>query len=129
LFQAEARRCKEILDLISGNKTASHFCVFDELYSGTNPEEAVTSATAFMEYMIKNPEVYCMLTTHFVDICRKLSKNAAIENCNMLTTKNDNKMKYTYKLTPGVSTVKGGVNILADMDYPEEIIQRASMPN
>ena len=41
LFQSEARRCKEILDIIDNNKKDSHLCVFDELYSGTNPEEAV----------------------------------------------------------------------------------------
>jgi DNA mismatch repair ATPase MutS len=103
--------------------------VFDELYSGTNPDEAVISATAFMEYMTKNREVYCMLTTHFVDICNKLNNNPAIENCNMLAVKNGNKMSYTYKLAHGISTVKGGVNILVDMDYPYEIIQRASMNN
>ena len=54
LFQAEARRCKEILDIIQSKKKERHFCVFDELYSGTNPDEAVISATAFMKYMIKN---------------------------------------------------------------------------
>ena len=127
LFQAEARRCKEILDVISDNKKDGHFCVFDELYSGTNPEEAITSASAFMEYMVKNRGVYCMLTTHFVDICNKLNDNLAIENCNMLANKDGNRLRYTYKLTPGISTVKGGVNILADMDYPDEIIQRASI--
>ena len=126
LFQAEARRCKEILDLISKNKRDGHFCVFDELYSGTNPEEAVTSATAFMEYMVKNPNVQCMLTTHFVEICNQLKKNPAIDNYNMFTTKTDTKMNYTYKLKSGISTVKGGVNILYDMNYPDEIIKRAT---
>jgi hypothetical protein len=40
LFQAEARRCKQILDAVNSSSGESHFCVFDELYSGTNPEEA-----------------------------------------------------------------------------------------
>jgi DNA mismatch repair ATPase MutS len=52
LFQAEARRCKEILDNIQENPKEEHFCVFDELYSGTNPDEAEKSATAFMKYLI-----------------------------------------------------------------------------
>jgi energy-coupling factor transporter ATP-binding protein EcfA2 len=47
LFQAEARRCKEILDQVMDikdkNKKQRHFCVFDELYSGTNPYEAIFS--------------------------------------------------------------------------------------
>ena len=122
LFQAEARRCKEILDVVDSNKKDTHYCVFDELYSGTNPDEAVTSATAFMEYLVKNANVSCLLTTHFVKVCKKLKKNKAIENYHMKTEKHDSRIKYLYKLEKGISTVKGGVNVLKDMNYPQEII-------
>ena len=30
--------------------------------------------------------------------------------------------KYTYTLKKGISEVKGGLKVLSDMDYPEEII-------
>jgi DNA mismatch repair ATPase MutS len=69
LFQAEARRCKDILDIIKQHPKEKHFCVFDELYSGTNPDEAVLSALAFMKYLIKNDGVFCILTTHFIEVC------------------------------------------------------------
>ena len=122
LFQAEARRCKEILDIIHHNKDDSHFCVFDELYSGTNPEEAETSAAAFMLYLQKYKNVSTMLTTHFVKVCKKLDKIKGIQNCKMLTQKINNKIIYTYKLDIGISEVKGGINVLVDMNYPKEII-------
>jgi DNA mismatch repair ATPase MutS len=125
LFQAEARRCKEILDIVDANKKDSHFCTFDELYSGTNPDEAVTSATAFMEYLIKNKNVSCMLTTHFVEICNRMDSNRSIINCHMATAENNYKLDYTYKLKKGISTVKGGINVLCDMNYPDEIINNA----
>ena len=54
LFQAEARRCKEILDIIKNKNKEKHFCIFDELYSGTNPYEAVASAYSYILYIIKN---------------------------------------------------------------------------
>jgi hypothetical protein len=123
LFQAEARRCKEILDIVDSNKKKTHFCVFDELYSGTNPDEAIISATAFMEYLIKNKNVSCMLTTHFVDVCKKLDQNVNIENFHMKTMKKNNKIIYSYTLEKGISNVKGGINILSDMNYPDEIIR------
>ena len=41
LFQAEARRCKNILSFIEMHKDKKHFCIFDELYSGTNHYEAI----------------------------------------------------------------------------------------
>ena len=129
LFQAEARRCKEILDVVDTNKKDSHFCTFDELYSGTNPDEAVTSATAFMEYLTKNKNVSCMLTTHFVEICNRLDKNRNIINCHMATTQQNNKLKYKYELNKGISNVKGGINVLYDMNYPAEIINRAIQNN
>jgi hypothetical protein len=121
LFQAEARRCKDILDIISLNNREKHFCVFDELYSGTNPEEAEISATAFMNYLIKYKNVSCLLTTHFINVCKNL-KDKNILNCNMVTEKTNNILKYTYKIKEGISEVKGGINILTQMNYPKEII-------
>ena len=127
LFQAEARRCKEILDTISANKKDTHFCAFDELYSGTNPEEAETSASAFMLYLQKYKNVSSLLTTHFVKVCKKLDKVAGIQNCKMMAEKIDNKIRYSYKLTKGISEVKGGISILTDMNYPKEIIDNTSL--
>jgi len=129
LFQAEARRCKEILDSICSNKDESHFCVFDELYSGTNPEEAEISATAFMKYIQKYKKVSSMLTTHFIKVCNKLDKIDSILNCKMVTEKKDNQIIYKYKLKKGISQVKGGVNILTDMNYPKEIIENTIKHN
>jgi DNA mismatch repair ATPase MutS len=30
--------------------------------------------------------------------------------------------KYTYKLSDGISNIKGGVKVLRDLEYPEPII-------
>ena len=123
LFQAEARRCKEILDIIQENKKATHFCVFDELYSGTNPEEAELSATSFMLYLQKYKNVTSLLTTHFIKVCKKLDKETSIQNYKMVTEKKNNKIIFMYKLDKGISEVKGGINVLTEMNYPKEIIQ------
>jgi hypothetical protein len=122
LFQAEARRCKQILDIISANKEDAHFCAFDELYSGTNPEEAEISASAFMLYIQKYKNVTSLLTTHFVKVCKKLDKVKTIKNYKMVADKIGSKIKYTYKLGEGISEVKGGINVLTEMNYPKEIL-------
>jgi len=123
LFQAEARRCKEILDAISINKNDTHFCAFDELYSGTNPEEAEQSATAFMQYLTRFNNVSCLLTTHFTKVCKKLAKTKSIVNYKMLTELKDNKLVYNYILEKGISNIKGGIMVLKQMNYPNEIIE------
>jgi hypothetical protein len=127
LFQAEARRCKDILDIVKTNEDETHFCGFDELYSGTNPDEAVNSSTAFMNYLIKNANVHCILTTHFIKVCKKLEKNKSIINCHMETEKIKDKLVYKYKLVDGISEVKGGVAVLTAMDYPKEIISNTNL--
>ena len=127
LFQAEARRCKEIIDCIDeeGTKELTHFCIFDELYSGTNPEEAIISANAFMDYIVKHENVTCILTTHYVKLCKKLSKNKMIKNYNMKTLKKNDNFEYTYELDEGISKIKGGLKVLHDMNYPKEILDLA----
>ena len=122
LFQAEARRCKEILDAINGSPKETHFCAFDELYSGTNPEEAEQSATSFMKYITKYKNVSCVLTTHFIKVCKKLGKTKNIINCKMLAEKENNNLIYKYILTEGISDIKGGMIVLQQMNYPKEII-------
>ena len=123
LFQAEARRCKEILDAISVNKNDTHLCAFDELYSGTNPEEAEQSAISFMKYITKYKNVSCLLTTHFIKVCKKLEKSKTIENYKMLTEKKDNQLIYKYNLAQGISDIKGGLIVLKQMNYPKEILE------
>jgi hypothetical protein len=124
LFQAEARRCKEILDCINDNKNQSHFCAFDELYSGTNPEEAEFAATSFMLYLQKYKFVCSLLTTHFIKVCKDLDNTKTIKNYKMVTKISENKLLYTYKILPGISEVKGGINVLTSLNYPKEIIDR-----
>jgi DNA mismatch repair ATPase MutS len=124
LFQAEARRCKEIINCIDEETNKTHFCIFDELYSGTNPEEAVISGNAFMDYIVKHTNVTCMLTTHYIKLCKKLSKNSKISNYHMKTTKMNNTFEYTYELMRGISNIRGGLKVLHDMNYPKEILLR-----
>ena len=123
LFQSEVRRCKEIISVITKNSEETHFCLFDELYSGTNPEEAISSSTAFMEYLVKFKNVFSMLTTHFTKVCHNLDSNSRINNFHMDVLKVNESLKYNYTLKPGISEVKGGIKVLYDMEYPEEIME------
>jgi hypothetical protein len=125
LFQAESRRCKEILDIIKvyNGEQYRHFCIFDELYSGTNPDEASKSGYAFLKYLANFGNVNFILTTHYVSICKKFKDSEHIQNYKMGVNVLDNgKFEYTYKIKKGISKIKGAVRVLKDMDYPGEII-------
>lgn len=125
LFQAEARQCKKILELIEENSNKRHFCVFDELYSGTNPDEAVTSAFNYLKHLDIFNNLDYILTTHYNKLCKKLEKSKSnITNYCMTIKHNElnSDFEYTYKLKKGISKVKGGIKVLKDLNYPKEII-------
>lgn len=147
LFQAEARRCKDILDIIDGSQESNnllhglsdashdkshyscnkskHFCIFDELFSGTNAEEATSASYGFLKYLQKRENVDFILTTHFVKLCKKVKKNATglrIANYKMDATLADDKIHFTYKMVKGISKIKAARLILIQMGFPEEII-------
>ena len=106
LFQAESRRCKEILQHIQ-NDNARQFCIFDELYSGTNPKEATKSAYAFLEFIRKYKHVDLFLTTHYVSICDQWT-----------TTDVDKKPIQNYQML--VKTVKEVDGTLIEVDNEEQ---------
>jgi hypothetical protein len=123
LFQAEARRCKEILESLEDGK--KHFCIFDELFSGTNPNEACASSYGFIKYLINQKNIDFILTTHLIELCQKLEP--IMENKYMDVTKIDNfNFTYTYQLNSGISTVRGGLKVLFDLHYPEYILNESN---
>lgn len=123
LFQAEARRCKEILESLEDGK--KHFCIFDELFSGTNPTEACASSYGFIKYLINQKNIDFILTTHLTDLCKKLEP--IMDNNHMDVTKLDDfNFKYTYQMGRGISTVRGGLKVLYDLHYPEYILNESN---
>lgn len=151
LFQAEARQCLEFLQLIQKNtntdtsiksKSKHYFCIFDELFSGTNPTEAVISAKTYIQYLIEH-NVDFMLTTHYKELCSLPKKHSNVENYHFLTKVIDTTREkcdeetnicmrnpprtqvfdYTYKLEKGISNIQGGIQVLYDLQFPNEFIE------
>ena len=124
LFQAEARRCKEIIDDLNMSSD-KHFCIFDELFSGTNPNEACASSYGFIKYLINNKNMDFILTTHLLNLCTLLDND--VQNNNMGVEKiNKIDFTYTYKLNLGISSINGGLKVLYDLRYPEEILEMSN---
>ena len=129
LFQAEARRCKSIIDIINEKSNARHFCIFDELYSGTNFDDATKSSYSFLVYLCKRKNVSFILTTHIKKLCKRLRKlkyknnQSIIQNYKMDVVETPfSGLEYTYRIKKGISTIEGGIYILNGLNYPEEIL-------
>ena len=125
LFQAEARRCKNIIDAVQNDNR--HFCIFDELFSGTNSEEATLASFGFLKYLQQNSNVDFILTTHFTGLCKRIHKERdklRIKNMRMEAELVGNEdIKFTYKLVNGINTIKAGRIILVKMGFPDFILQ------
>jgi len=126
LFQAEARRCVDILKYIEQHKNKKHFCIFDELYSGTNPYEAVATAYSYLNFITENPNIRFMLTTHYIRLCKLFRKHTQVCNYNMETKIKDYIPEYSYKMVKGVSKIKGGIIVLKQLNYPTKILNEAN---
>ena len=126
LFQAEARRCVDILKYIKQHKNEKHFCIFDELYSGTNPYEAVATAYSYLDFITENPNIRFMLTTHYIRLCKLFRKHTQVCNYNMETKTKDYIPEYSYKMVKGVSKIKGGIIVLKQLNYPTKILNEAN---
>jgi hypothetical protein len=117
LFQAEARRCKDILVNILDNPNKNHCCIFDEIYSGTNPSDAVECASIYLDEMNKyKTTVDYVLTTHYIKLCEIFDEK--ILNLKMNVNVSEDKIEYLYKIVNGISYVHGGKQVIKDLKYP-----------
>ena len=122
LFQAEARRCKDILEYITKNNEKKHFCIFDEIYSGTNPLDATLCAEIYLKGLSQFKNLDFILTTHYIDVCKYFENNKKyknIKNYKMNVLIENDVINYNYLIEPGISHVNGGKQILKDLEYPD----------
>ena len=126
LFQAEAARCKTILDSTSNGENKRHFCVFDELFSGTNPKEAVSTGAAFVNHIANKKNVDFILTTHLSNMCTIVGRNSKlVRNMQMSTNLVGDEHVPTFIMAKGISKIEGAVGILKNMDFPEDVLNQA----
>jgi hypothetical protein len=131
LFQSECNKCKDILNIINekSKKSSNHLCIFDELFSGTNPDEAINCGYGFLLFLTKVKLCRFFMTTHFIELSNKFLDNKKHEYSNTINKKmvsvydnNTQKLKHTYLLKNGINQLKGGIEVLKEMNYPTDIL-------
>ena len=124
LFQAEARRCKDILDRITEHPDKRHLCIFDEIYSGTNPNDAVTCAKLYLNGMNKHKkQVDYLITTHYIELCEYFKGKQNVKNKKMNVKEMPDKIEYDYTMVDGISYVNGGIFVLKQLGYPSYLYE------
>ena len=125
LFQAECRRCKEML-FAAETQSANRPCLFllDELFSGTNPDDAVCASVSYLAYLHKLQNVDYILTTHFLQVVTSRLDDKKARALQMeLFFSSEETFLPTFHVVNGVCSTKGGIKILQDMDFPKPMLE------
>jgi len=135
LFQAEVRRGKEILDAAtlvvadskSDAKPQNIFLLMDELFSGTNHDDAVQAAYGFLCYLgnpARHASTRFLLTTHFVEICDKIESTAPHVALNGKMMIEDNSYVADVETEVEVETEKGEVEDSVETEVVEKAVEK-----
>lgn len=109
-FYNEVQRIKNtILKITDGKKW---LILIDELFKGTNIEDAMKCSTVVIEGLIKIKGSLFILSTHLYEISDALKKYANIDFRYFETTIHDDQLIFSYQLKEGVSNDRLGYLIL-----------------
>ena len=110
-FYAEVSRVKKVsVELTSGKRL---FVIFDELFRGTNVKDAYDATVAITHLYSKLKNCFFVVSTHIIEAADELkTKTNAIQYAYMPTIMEGNTPKYTYNLTPGVTSDRHGMLII-----------------
>jgi DNA mismatch repair protein MutS len=105
-FQTEISLLKKVVSAAFENKRC--FAVFDELFRGTNNEDALAISTLTIQGLTKFRRSCFFISTHLHEIRKKIVGNREIATMHISCDLVDERPVFTYKVKEGWSDVKIG---------------------
>ena len=109
-FFNEVQRIKNTIEKISDGK--NWLILIDELFKGTNQQDAVKCSTTVIEGLRKMQNALFILSTHLYEIADDLKKYENIQFHYFETSVQDDQLVFSYQLKQGVSNDRLGYLIL-----------------
>lgn len=109
-FFNEVQRIKNTIEKISDGK--NWLILIDELFKGTNQQDAVKCSTTVIEGLRKMQNALFILSTHLYEIGDDLKKYANIQFHYFETSVKDDQLLFSYQLKEGISNDRLGYLIL-----------------
>ena len=109
-FYNEVQRIKSTIEKINTGK--KWLILIDELFKGTNQEDAVRCSAAVMEGLRKNENCMFIISTHLYEIGESLKRHATIQFHYFETSISEGELCFSYQLKPGISNDRLGYLIL-----------------
>jgi len=109
-FFNEVKRIKNTIEKISDGKR--WLILIDELFKGTNVQDAMKCSTTVIEGLHKMPNALFVLSTHLYEIGEQLQQYSNIDFRFFETSVADNELVFSYQLKKGISNDRLGYLIL-----------------
>lgn len=109
-FFNEVQRIKNTVIEISNGK--KWLILIDELFKGTNIQDAMKCSTVVIEGLLKIPKALFILSTHLYEIGDNLKKYPQIQFRYFETSIQDDQLLFSYQLKEGISNDRIGYLIL-----------------
>jgi len=109
-FFNEVQRIRDTLMKISGKK--KWLVLIDELFKGTNVQDAMKCSTAVIKGLIRIPQSLFILSTHLYEIGEELKQYPNISFRYFETTVQNDQLEFSYQLKEGISNDRIGYLIL-----------------
>lgn len=109
-FFNEVKRIRETISRISDGKR--WLVLIDELFKGTNIQDAMKCSLAVIEGLVKFPKGLFILSTHLYEIGEELRKHPSINFKYFETVLKGDQFHFSYQLKDGISQDRMGYLIL-----------------
>ena len=125
LFEAEMHRMANELKIITEEK-GHVFLIMDEIFSSTNPKEAISGAYSICYNMGEFKNLISLVTTHY-DYLTNLEKDTKNwSNYKFTGEIRESDIKYKYKIEDGISNQSFALKILEFNKFNKSIINIAN---
>lgn len=119
-FMTEIQNLKKIL--ISAQDGKRHFVVFDELFRGTNHEDAISISSTTIKGLCKFTNSFFFISTHILELSQlEEVLNQKVDTFYIDCELNDNHPVFNYTLKPGWTDLKLG-RILFEREGLDELL-------
>ena len=128
LFEAEARRCADIIDMVerAASRGERSIVFLDEPMHSTPPIEGASTSMSVIEHIGRLPGTRAIATTHYFSITELASQRSAhFQNVSMEAIPMANGFSFPYKIRNGPSFQCIALELLQDSNLPERVITRA----
>ena len=106
-FEAEIEFAKSVL----ATEGSPIFVMMDEIFHSTNAHDGVEASKVFLSQLYEKKDCISVVSTHYAELTKLFTSITALQ---LAATEDHGVLSYTYKVTPGVSSLSSVMEILEE---------------